>query len=74
MFADFAHLGFHTSCVPFEIRNQIVKDLVSFRYKTKPNPQQSSINYRLQRIGSTLSLEERRLHPWGQSAFARFKA
>jgi hypothetical protein len=52
-----------------KIRDHTVKDpLFSSLYKAKPNPQQSSINYRLRRIGSTLSLEERQLHAWGWSA------
>jgi len=68
MFADFYIEDFTN-----EIRDHTVKDRISFRYKTKPNAQQSSINHRLQRIGSSLSLEERRLHAWGRSAFAGFK-
>ena len=70
MFADFAHLGFHTSCVPFEIRNQTVKDL-HVLFGTRQTP---ILANNLTKIGSTLSLEERRLHAWGQSAFAGFKA
>jgi hypothetical protein len=65
IFADFAHFGFHTSRVPFEIRNQTVKDPSFFSsVHGKTHSQQSSINHRLRRIGSTLSQEQLQPHTW----------
>jgi len=42
---------------------------IVFLSGTKQSP---TLVNNLTKIGSTLSLEERRLHPWGQSAFAGF--
>jgi hypothetical protein len=56
--------------VVLEIGNQTVKD-PPFRSGTRHDP---TLVINLTKIGSTLSLEERRLHAWGRSAFAEFTA
>jgi len=65
IFADFAHLGFHTSCVPFEIRNQNCQRS-TVPSGTRQNPTRHSLS---DRLSSTLSQEELQPHAWGRTAY-----